>query len=342
VGYALDRTRADRLIRDLQQDYRIFAPIRLANRGWLPDTDLVRYGEINSIAEIVLDRPSDYSAKDVLFPAVQTTQYFTKDSVRASAADDKGILLFARPCDINGIRRLDTIFLENGGQADHYYQRQRARLKVVLLECRTGWDNCFCVSMGSHRTDDYALAFRIEGDSLLVAVKDDEFAPFFQDLPAVAFTPEFVQANAKTVQLPDISGSEALKKACALDLWQQYNDTCVSCGSCNTVCVTCSCFDTKDIIYHETSRDGERRRTWSSCMLEDFATMAGGHGVRKTAGERMRFKTLHKVQDFKARFGKEHMCVGCGRCDTRCPEKISFAETINKLSTAMAGGEVSG
>lgn len=68
--------------------------------------------------------------------------------------------------------------------------------------------------------------------------------------------------------------------------------------------------------------------------------MAGGHAVRKTPGERMRFKTLHKVYDYKARFGEEHMCVGCGRCDSRCPEKISFADTINRLSSAVDSLEV--
>ena len=26
------------------------------------------------------------------------------------------------------------------------------------------------------------------------------------------------------------------------------------------------------------------------------------------------------------------MCVGCGRCLQRCPEEISFVDTINRLS----------
>ena len=32
----------------------------------------------------------------------------------------------------------------------------------------------------------------------------------------------------------------------------------------------------------------------------------------------MRFKTMHKVYDFKRRFGEENMCVGCGQCTTKC------------------------
>ena len=110
---------------------------------------------------------------------------------------------------------------------------------------------------------------------------------------------------------------------------------CIGCGGCNTVCITCSCFDTTDIIYNETSRDGERRRVWSSCMLNDYSTVAGGHNVRAKAGDRMRFKAMHKLYDYNARFGKGNMCVGCGRCDMRCPKDIHFSETIDKLAAAV-------
>ena len=48
----------------------------------------------------------------------------------------------------------------------------------------------------------------------------------------------------------------------------------------------------------------------------------------------MRFKVLHKIQDFKKRFGYQ-MCVGCGRCDRICPEYISFSACINKVDKAV-------
>jgi anaerobic sulfite reductase subunit A len=322
----------------LKADYRVYAPKRLANRGWKPGSDLIRYVQIDSVADIVHEAQSHYSPKDVFYPIVQTILHFTEQDCRESElTDSRKILLLARPCDINGIRRLDEIFLKNGGQADFYYQRLRDKLKICLLECRTGWDNCFCVAMGANRTDDYSMAVRFESDGLQVAIKDQEFDKYFCQEPVSDFTPQFVQVNLKQVKLPEISSGDFLRKASSLALWDTFNSTCISCGSCNTVCITCSCFDTTDIIYHETSRNGERRRVWSSCMLEDFTRMAGGHSVRKTAGERMRFRTLHKVYDYKARFGGEdHMCVGCGRCDSRCPAELSFSDTINQLSAALA------
>jgi anaerobic sulfite reductase subunit A len=62
--------------------------------------------------------------------------------------------------------------------------------------------------------------------------------------------------------------------------------------------------------------------------------MAGGLKFRKDYADSMRYKVLHKVHDYKERFG-ENMCVGCGRCTDRCPQFISFSHTIEKLNQAV-------
>ena len=49
----------------------------------------------------------------------------------------------------------------------------------------------------------------------------------------------------------------------------------------------------------------------------------------------MRFKVMHKIHDHKKRFKEHHMCVGCGRCDDKCPVFISFATTVNKLAAEV-------
>lgn len=335
MGHYVSLNKMDEIFDKLKEKYRIYAPKCFKKRGWDFKSDLIRYGEINSAAEIVYDIKSDFSPKEVFYPIVQTLFYFTEDTCSESCIDDsKDIILFARPCDINGIKRLDMIFMRNGGNEDSYYKRMRERLKFFMIECSEGWDNCFCVSMGSNRTDDYSVAVRADENGFLAEVKDDEFEKYFAAEPLTDFSPEYVRVNQKNVELPKIDSS-LLRKVYNLEFWDSFNTKCIGCGGCNTVCITCSCFDTIDIIYNETSRDGERRRVWSSCMLEEFTAMAGGHNVRKTAGERMRFKTLHKVYDYKTRFGGENMCVGCGRCDGRCPKDISFSDIINCLSSEM-------
>ena len=88
----------------------------------------------------------------------------------------------------------------------------------------------------------------------------------------------------------------------------------------------------QDVFYKDNEENGERRRVWASCQVDGYTDMAGGHLFRKKNGEKMRFKVMHKVNDFNRRFGY-HMCVGCGRCDDACPQYISFSHAVNKLST---------
>ncbi len=327
----------DPIFTELQKEYHIYAPKRLVKRGANHKNDLIRYGEISSVKEIVFDLKSDFSPKEVYYPITQTTMFFKEDTCTESSLDDqKGIIIFARPCDINGMKRLDRIFLENGGTGDIYYKRMRDKVKIVMMECSAGWDECFCVSMNSNQTDQYSLAVKFDEKGAYIQVKDNDFTKYFQDLAPDDFVPEFVSSNRRKAEIPRIKNHEQRKKAANLNFWNEFDEKCIGCGGCNTVCGTCSCFDTIDIIYHETCRDGERRRVWSSCMLDTYTMTAGGGRFRKTPGENMRFKTLHKVYDYNLRFGgEEHMCVGCGRCEMRCPKDISFFDTICKLSSEI-------
>ena len=336
LSYTLNSGETDCLLKALGETYDIYAPKLLPKRG-PKGKDLVRYQQISSAAEIVYDRPSDFSAKEVYYPVSQTLFYFTDTACEESALkSDRNLLIFMHPCDINAMQRLDNIFLKNGGREDSYYRRLREKVRIVLLECNHSDDSCFCVSMGSNTTDQYDLAVRFTGGGALFQVKDPAFAEYFKDAAAADFEPAFIMSNLKKANLPVIENADTLKLAAKLDYWNTFDEKCISCGGCNTVCPSCSCFDTIDITYNETSRDGERRRVWSSCMLDTFTMTAGGNRARKTPGANMRFKTLHKVYDYRRRFGTaENMCVGCGRCIRQCPEGISFLDTINGFHDAL-------
>ena len=336
MGYNLSFQEVNTLFEDLKKEYKIYAPKRFKKQGRYSDTDIIKYDEVSTVEEIEFKEKSHYPVKEVITPITQTLYYFTEDEFRESSiGHNKKILIFARPCDINAQRRQDMIYLHNGNFEDTFYKRIRERVKFICIECVDGFDTCFCVSMNSNKTDDYSLAVRFNESSLLFDVKDEEFSKFFSDKTEEEFELKFIEENEAKVTIPEINDKEVLIKLKNHPMWNEYNKRCLGCGSCTIACSTCSCYTTRDIVYDSLGKIGERRRVQASCHIDGFDEMAGGHNFRTTKADKMRYKVLHKIHDYKAQFGDEHMCVGCGRCTYRCPEHISITATINKVNNAV-------
>ena len=336
MGYNLSFQEVNALFEDLKKEYKIYAPKRFKKQGRYSDTDIIKYDEVSTVEEIEFKEKSHYPVKEVITPITQTLYYFTEDEFRESSiGHNKKILIFARPCDINAQRRQDMIYLRNGNFEDTFYKRIRERVKFICIECVDGFDTCFCVSMNSNKTDDYSLAVRFNESSLLFNVKDKEFSKFFNDKTEEEFELKFIEENEAKVTIPEINDKEVLIKLKNHPMWNEYNKRCLGCGSCTIACSTCSCYTTRDIVYDSLGKIGERRRVQASCHIDGFDEMAGGHNFRTTKADKMRYKVLHKIHDYKAQFGNEHMCVGCGRCTDRCPEHISITATINKVNNAV-------
>lgn len=336
MGYVMNTEEFNNFFRKIEEDYDVYAPVRMEGSGRFSDTDSVRYGKITSIEEIEFNRKSDFSPKEVLLPITQVLFYFTEDNVIEPKTVDRKILIFMRSCDIHAVKRLDQIYLQNGPE-DIYYKKVRENVKFILIECNESFENCFCTSMGSNKTEDYSMFVRYIGDKVSIKCKDNELDNYFQNRSSIEkrdVEPEFIKENKVKVSIPEnLSINEFQWKG-----WKEYSSRCIACGRCNTVCGTCSCFTMQDIFYSDNKNAGERRRVWASCEIDKFTDVAGGHSFRKDKGDRMRFKVMHKISDFNRRFGY-HMCVGCGRCDDVCPEYISFSNCINKLSNKLKEGK---
>ncbi|OAA92031.1 anaerobic sulfite reductase subunit AsrA [Clostridium coskatii] len=332
MGFEISNVEFDNFLKKLQEEYKIYAPVKLKGKGRFSDTDVVRYAEINTIEEIIFDEKSNFSPKEVMLPITKTLFYFTEDSVIEPKVDDKKILIFLRSCDINAVRRVDEIYLRNGVE-DPYYKKVRDKVKFALMECEHSFENCFCVSMGSNKTENYDLFVKHKDGKVSVKCKDESLKNYFDGMTECNVEPNFVTENDVKVKIPenmDVSVFNA-------PLWEEYSSRCISCGRCNLVCGTCTCFNMQDIFYKDNKNVGERRRVLTSCQIDGYTDIAGGHSFRQDKGQRMRFKVMHKVYDFKKRFGY-NMCVGCGRCDDACPEYISFSNCVNKLNDTV--GEV--
>ncbi|MGL6066295.1 MAG: anaerobic sulfite reductase subunit AsrA [Cetobacterium sp.] len=337
MGYKMTTENFDNLLKILSKEYKVYAPKRFVNEGRYADTDVIRYDRVYSAGEIVHSEKSDYAAKEVLSPITETVLYFTDTDYRETkVVDDRPMLVFARSCDIHSIKRYDDIFLKNGGYSDSYYKRMRENTKFVLIECpKNGWDTCFCASMDTGSTDEYAFGVKFDGEEILIETKDTEFNNYFTEGRELDFTLTPVTENVRNVKIPEINDKETQMLVKKLEMWKEFDKRCLMCGSCTVSCSTCTCFTTYDMNYSSDTNAGERRRINASCHVDGYTDMAGDHSFRKAGGERMRFKVMHKIHDHKKRFKEHHMCVGCGRCDDKCPVFISFSTTVNKLADAV-------
>ena len=331
MGYKVSSEAMDKMFQDLKKDYTIFAPKVFKGGGHFSDTDTIRYAEVNSISEIEFDKKSSQSFKEAVLPITQVLFYYTEDQVKESDSPRKGQIVFLRSCDMHAVKRLDQIYLHNG-PSDFYYKRLREKVHFVLIGCPNSFENCFCVDMGANRTDDYDMAIEPVYDGYLVDSKLEKFSNLLEPIceKQIEVTPAYVEENEIKVNIPNNLSAEVAKAS----MWREYDSRCIDCGRCNFVCPSCTCNSMQDVFYTDNARTGERRRVWASCMVAGYTDVAGGGEYRQKNGDRMRFKTLHKVLDYNQRFG-HHMCTGCGRCDDVCPEYISFSNIINKLEDAM-------
>ncbi len=331
MGYVYTKEEFDHVLHDLLGSYRLYAPVLKKGEGRFTDTDVVRYDFITTADELELKLKSDYSFKELLTPLSQTLFFFTEQEIKEADTDLSEVIVFLRSCDLHAVRRLDQIYLENGNEKDPFYENIRRRIKFALIGCRESFDSCFCADMGTNISDNYSFSVDETEDGFACDVRDDALKALFEKTGTQAdVTPCHVSENKLHVTVPDNIPLSIVRHP----VWDEYTARCINCGRCNFVCPTCTCYTMQDIYYTDNGKVGERRRVAASCMVSGYTDVAGGGSYRKTNGERMRFKVLHKIRDFKNRFGYQ-MCVGCGRCDDVCPEYISFSSCIGKVAEAV-------
>ena len=319
----------DRGLEELSKKYLIFAPRTFEKRGTYSDTDVVRYAKVNNFSEMNWKDKSHFPAKEALLPVNEILFYFTEDEYKAASEDTRERLVFLRACDMNAIKRIDQIYLGNGASNDFFYARTRKKTKFIVVGCSKTFRNCFCVSMGTNKADNYDAAMNIRKNEIQLEIRNEDLNVFSGK--EIDFDIDYVSKNEFEVDLPEKVDFMYIQSH---KMWDEYDTRCIGCGRCNYSCPTCTCFSMQDIHYKENENMGERRRVWASCQVDGYTNIAGGHSFRQKQGQRMRFKTLHKIHDYKKRFG-ENMCVGCGRCDDMCPQYISISEAYEKVACAM-------
>lgn len=331
MNYKLSLEQADSVLKELLENYRVYAPKAFKGEGLYSYTDSIRYGEINSFSEVEYEIKSQGSPKEILLPINHTlsieTHGQTIDTIKD--IDDRNILILLHSCDIHGINRIDKAFMN-----DEYYRVRREKVKFMIMECPKSWDTCFCVSLGTNTTDDFSLGIRFNEDSLSIKVKDNSFDKYFnRGYEKEDFKIQFVTENETKLNIPNLEvwDKEAMDEVKKLELWNEYKNRCIGCGSCNMACLTCTCLSKTKINYSDNANITETRRVWSGCQLVKSSALKN-KSMAEVVPARIRQRVLDKFYRPKLDASNEQVCVGCGRCTDVCPRFINFTTTVNKLS----------
>jgi Fe-S oxidoreductase len=340
--YRLPRERLDGLIERLARDYRVVGPVR-AGAAW-------SWAEIRPGAQLALDYPTTMLPPRQYFaPQREVLFRFRRDAAgrygfEEPAAERPVAVLGVHGCDLMGLRVLRS-FHESSCR-DRVVPGRLDRAFILGLAC---WVPCvaeaFCRDMGSLESESPAALYAWDiGSVLLVKVMTSRGREILQDVtPLEAASADELVALRRRLRMrheafparlkvtPDKLA--ALLEAAEADIiWEATADRCLSCGRCNLVCPTCTCFDVCDQASLDGS-GGARLRTWTGCQVPGFSRVAGGRDFRPTRAQQLRYRIFRKGKYMPERYGMVG-CTGCGRCAVHCPTRISIRDIFRQVGGA--------
>ncbi|MFQ5900635.1 MAG: 4Fe-4S dicluster domain-containing protein [Thermodesulfobacteriota bacterium] len=324
-------------ISQLMGEYNVIGPVRKENK--------FAFEPLESPSDIVIDYQTTIlpPSKWIYLNNEALLEFNLHDikKTKAIVNSKRQVILFAHPCDINGINVMDQILGE--APADLNYLKRRKETVIIGYEClKPCGEKNLCFDKDYHKAaGGFDLLFTDIGKSFYVHVATQvgkeivSYSSFFKKVSyndrndlfnvRIEGAKEFKRVLSGNVDML----SHHLKDSYDDMIWDVMGKKCVSCGACNIVCPTCYCFDVVDEVNMDMDT-GCRHRRWDACQLNDFSKVASGENFRRTAAERVRHRVFKKEVYLKKRFGRSG-CVGCGRCIYSCIAKISILDIFNQV-----------
>jgi len=259
---------------------------------------------------------------------------------------DKGIAIVGvKACDLKGFKIQDFVFRDQGAK-DPFYAANRERNFIVSSDCTCAIETCFCVALGirPYPREDFDLNLSAVENGFVAETGSEKGRIFAEKNPSLfresnerqlhardVERERMVQAVEENLRKYDIPREESfqgvIKRNYESEIWNDEAKTCVECGACTVICPTCHCF----LLYDQKSEAQlTRLRVWDSCMIKDYARVAGGANPRKKLWMRLRNR-FDKKFDFFPEVAHIYACTGCGRCVSACPGKIDIRKVLKRL-----------
>jgi len=300
-----------------------------------------------------LDLRLDYDVtilppKKAFFPQRQELVAFDSEGYHSCLTPESQVLFGVHFYDVKAIDMLDECF--RSGHADENYLARREATTVVASNIQQLSPRAFFASVGGGveaRGHD-AFLTRVDGGYLFEVRSPKGEALLLHGAFGPASRQQVAQAtevNNRALKLcrESLRYSSGAIAGCARAafgrdaLWEELAHDCFSCGTCNTVCPTCYCFDVQD-RWNLDQVSGVRSRSWDGCLLEEFAQVSLGGGAtenfREKRSQRFRHRVMRKIAYLNEKLGGP-ACVGCGRCSLGCVPDI--ADPVNIVNRIMEG-----
>ena len=346
--YFLNESDLPRFFKDMHRGPLYGTVIREGRSAFekLPDEALER------LALRVL--PPVESLKSFLFPVKERVAVYPSgpDAPEPQAQlteTQPQMIVGLRACDLCALEILEKVFTE-GDFTDPFFENRRKCSLFITTDCVEPAENCFCNLVGgepfprqgyglnfSPVTDGYVLSIGTDAGKELVLEKAD----FFREATPEQLADRDERRHAVVARLKEMNGPfdprrplTELAGSLSKLQWNQLASGCVECGACNYVCPTCHCYLLYDQPADEPTGRHERLKTWDSCILANYAKMAGVGGMKATPRPELRGRFENRIRH-KFEWMVENLdrlgCVGCGRCSEGCMSGSDVRGVIKEL-----------
>jgi ferredoxin len=324
------------LLEALGKDHAVYAPIK----AFAEDIVLKRW-EVGDQIDLDFKNFNLPAAKEVLTPEFEDLFTYHEGKFEDCLPNpEKAVVFGVRSCDASGLALASKFYTED--LCDPHYATRLEGMLVITMACaEPPYEECFCTSLGTgpYLEDGFDVQLYPLGDEFLAQSGSEAGKKFinahseFIDAGKVESELKELQSNS-TKAVPIQFDKEKTLNNFSSDmednLWQNWGDRCIACGSCTAVCPTCTCFNVNEI--HDP-KDGKvtRYRQWDSCLLGGFTREASGHNPRSTDGARYQRRQEHKFRWDVIRYGRP-TCTGCGRCSLYCPTRLGALDFCKALN----------